>query len=311
MRSYKGNNQLASDTKSFEIQGGIFPTTLLSYMDSIYESHSYVYCATMLSSVNQGAIPDCSRDAFSKYEIESRNIDSICINGRWTMYTGRSDISAIQKQFDKVGGIDFVFSPVIVLGKFFAKDIIVGGTFLTALKFKSFLCVAVFNQTQLLYSSFMQIKTAGSEKVASADTTESTFEDFFDDDSVHSLGGDGMMELDDLSVNLDDETSSTSALSTNIEDEAFREKNLGSIMSLESTGSDLRLADFIKDSLSEFYKNPLYQASFIDKILIADPICETTDSKDILENELMMSVEIEKIPVSMLLCQMAIDEASS
>jgi|GEM_PF-1412050 len=305
---YKNKNRLSSETKKFQLQDGVSPTSLLSYMEQIYEENPYVYASTMLTSINQGAIPECSKDAFGKFQVDSRNIKSICIDGRWTVYTGKTDVESIDKKYEKLGGIDFVFSPMLILQRFFAKDILEGGTVMTALKSKSIICVAIFNGNRLLYASLMSVKTPESEKAAiKVDSSESAFEDFFDDDEVHELGEDGMVDLDDLSINLDDD-SHMPVLSDNIEDEALKEATPTSRISLEEAGNDLKLADFIKESIGEFYKNQAYESSFIDKIFIADPNSQDSDTKMILENELMMSVEVRNIEISSMLCSMTTDE---
>ena len=69
------------------------------------------------------------------------------------------------------------------------------------------------------------------------------------------------------------------------------------------------MADFIKDSFNEFYKNPVYESAFIDKVYIADPYENSNDTKLILENELLLSVQIIEINIGEILCNFAIEEA--
>ena len=306
---FKNKTKLFSETKNFQIQNSVYPTILLNYLEQIYANNQYVYVGTMLTSINQGALPECAKDGFAKYQVESRNTKTICINGKWLIYSGKNDIDAAEKLYDKLGGLDYIFSPVSILNRFFSKDI-ADEAIMCALKLKSFLCVAVFDKNRLLYSSLMQINTGHSDtKTTSADTSESTFEDFFDDDEVHELDGDGMVDLDELSVSLDDDTMQSPALSSNIEDEAFKNGGADNLINLESAGNDLRLADFIKESIGEFYKNPAYESSFIEKIYIADPTTSESDTKIILENELMMGVDVRLIPLSQLLCDMSMEES--
>ena len=307
---FKNKTKLLSETKNFHIQNNIYPTTLTALIDHIYEHNHYVYVATMLTSVNQGALPECAKDSFAKYQVETRHTKTICINGKWLVFSGKNDLDALEKTYEKLGGVDYVFSPVTLLNKIFSKDI-ESEIIMCALKMRSFLCVAVFDKRGLLYSSLMQINSGHMDvKTTNTDSGESTFEDFFDDDEVHELDDEGMVDLEELSVSLDDDTMQTPALSSNIEDEAFKSNNSTNMVNLESAGSDLRLADFIKESIGEYYKNPAYESSFIDKILVADPAAQESDTKLILENELMMSVEVKMISLSQLLCDMAIEESA-
>jgi hypothetical protein len=58
----------------------------------------------------------------------------------------------------------------------------------------------------------------------------------------------------------------------------------------------------------QFYKNPMYQSSFIEKISIADPYFESPDIKNLLENEIMLPVTHKKIELCEITSALAIEE---
>ena len=305
-KTYKGSKELTSVSKSFQLQNNAFPTTLTASIEQTYKDNPYVYTSTLLTTINQGAISECSKEAYTKFQVETRNVQSLCINGKWAVYTSKTDIDSIENKYDKLGGIDFVFSPIVILERFFAKELSQNSVIMTALKLKSIVCVAVFDNKKLLYSSFMSIKSP--EHAGPAEETKAGgIEDFFDEDGVHELNDNSMVDLDDLSIELDEEA--MQPLSDNIEDEGMKNQKPSLPVSLEDAGNNLKLADFIKDSFNEFYKNPVYESAFIDKVYIADPYENSNDTKLILENELLLSVQIIEINIGEILCNFAIEEA--
>lgn len=309
LKIYKGDKIISSDSKKYQLQSGIFPTTLLTFIEQVYTKNQFVYSATILTTINQGGISDCSKDAFAKFQIESRNVQTICMDEKWAVYTSKIDIDNIEKKYEKLGGLDYIFSPLILLERLFFEEIAKSGVLMVVLRLRSVVCIAVYSGTKLLYSSFMSIKIPEKIKPTSADTTESTFEDFFEEGEVHEMSDDNMVDLDDLSVELEEE--SMQPLSDSIEDQAMRGASAVSLpVSLEDAGNNLRLADFVKESFNEFYKNPVFESAFIEKISIADPYGDNGDLKLILESELLLSVEIKQFDLADLLCDFAFDEAS-
>jgi hypothetical protein len=309
LKSFKGKSSIENESKSFQLQSGMtFPVALTSYLSDIYSDNQYVFSCIMLTSINQGGIPECSKENYKKFQIDSKNIQSVCIDGQWTAFGGNFDISECEKEYEKLGGVDFVFSPLIVLKEVFANEIASQTPIMLLLKMRSFACMAIFAQNKLLYSSLMKFQAPEKSKSGGAtDTTDSTFGDFFDDEAVQDLGDDNMVDLDELSVDLGDEMESA-PVSDNIEDALVEESTVKSI-NIENAGNDLKLADFIKGAILDFYKNPLYESSFIDKLLIADGYEQNDDTKIIMENEIMIPVEIKKIDLPLALVDMAISES--
>jgi len=311
LKVYKGKEVLLSEKKTFQLQmGSALPIALTSYMEDIYSENQYIFSAIMLTSINQGGMPECSKENYKKFEIDTKNIQSVCIDGRWTAFGGNFDISESEKEYEKLGGVDFVFSPLIILKEVYSEELASETPVMTLLKMHSFACIAIFSQNKLLYSSFMKFKTDEKQKSGSeADNSDTAFGDFFDDEEVQELGDDNMVDLDELSVDLGDELDSA-PVSDNIEDAVVEEQKEKPIISIENAGNDLKLADFIKGAVLDFYKNPLYESSFIDKLLIADAYEQNDDTKIIMENEIMIPVEIKKIDLPLILTDMAVGETA-
>jgi hypothetical protein len=309
LKSFKGKTALENEHKNFQLLGGgVFPVGLTSYMKDIYADNQYVFSCIMLTSINQGGMPDCSKENYKKFQVDTKNIQSVCVDGRWTAFGGNFDISECEKEYEALGGVDFVFSPLVVLQEVYKDEITSETPVMTLLKMHSFACMAIFAQNKLLYCSIMKFQMPDKPKSSGElDTSDSTFGDFFDDESVQELGDDNMVDLDELSVDLGDEIESIPA-SNNIEDALTQEATLKPI-NIENAGNDLKLADFIKGAVLDFYKNPLYESSFIDKLLISDGYEQNEDTKIIMENEIMIPVEIKKIDLSLVLVDMAISES--
>jgi len=77
---------------------------------------------------------------------------------------------------------------------------------------------------------------------------------------------------------------------------------------LELFGRDALIYKYLKSSLKEFYTNLLYSSSFIDKIIICDGYEISAELIDTIESELFMDIEINKINISEIVCNMAKEE---
>ena len=61
-------------------------------------------------------------------------------------------------------------------------------------------------------------------------------------------------------------------------------------------------------SLADFYKNEMYESTFIEKIAIADLYFDSPELKNLLEKKLMMNVTHKKIELSKITATLAAEE---
>jgi len=291
----KNKKELSSENKRFSMDTKESAKLLYEFIANQYEKYKIVYTASIINSINQGGVPGCDKKNFQKYEIDTTNATVVCIDKTWSIFASNYDIESTIKDYEDFGGLDCLFSSIVVLKRFFTNDL--GSTpTLCILKQKTSATIAILTNNTMLFASYVILKTESTEE----EPTKKDDKIFGDEES---LDEERLVDLDDIALELKD----SSGFDFESMDSSSSEDTDANI-SIESLGSDLRILEFVKTSLTQFYKNDMYESSFIEKIMIADPYFEAPDIKNLLENELMMSVEHKKIELSEITAALAVEE---
>lgn len=294
----KKKKELSSESKRFSIDTRESTKLLYEFISHQYEKYKIVYTASIINSINQGGVPGCDKRNFQKYEIDTTNATVVCIDKAWSIFASNYDIENTKKDYEDLGGLDCLFSSLVILKRFFENDLSSAPT-LCILKQKTSATIAVLTNNNLLFSSYVILKAEADNKEESEKKQD---EKIFGDEE--GLDEERLVDLDDIALELKDDSELDFA-SMGSESESME---ADATMSIESLGSDLRILEFVKTSLTQFYKNDMYEPTFIEKIAIADPYFEAPDIKNLLENELMMTVEHKKIDLCEIAAALAVEE---
>ncbi len=296
---YKSKKFIRQEERNFKSSGKFLNEDAERYINSYQRNYKFVYISTVSNSINQGALPTCKRGDFLKYYVQSNEVSSICIDNKWSPFLSNDDIIFMKSRIFANVGLDFIFSPFIILSKFFEKEL-TKDVRLYILNEKNALSLMIFKSTQLLFAGYLKInsnldeikiggKKSGSDTDAIAKDLENlvSLDDIEQSDDIGDLdGGEQINEfLDESSVPTPMPTSGVSE------------------SSIESFGRGVEIYNFIKHSLEEFYKNSLYDSDFIQKILIADSTGLAKDIVKYIESEIMVTTEIKSIDIANWLCE--------
>jgi hypothetical protein len=294
VRILKNKKELHKDSKRFNTDTRESTRLLYEFIGGVLSKYNIFYTATIINSINQGGVPGCDKKSFQKYEIDTTNATVICIDKKWSIFASNYDLEANRKEYEDIGGLDFVFSSLVILQRSLETDI-GDSVSLCVLKQKTSATIAIFEKGNLLFSNYVILKVEQQDD----DDGKKKEEDIFSGESM-DFDNEKLVDLDDIALELKEESyGSISEESGGVESEA----------SIESLGSDLKIVEFVKSSIAQFYKHPIYESSnFIEKIIIADPYFETKDIKNLLENELMLPVVHKKIELCDVVSSLAIEE---
>ena len=90
------------------------------------------------------------------------------------------------------------------------------------------------------------------------------------------------------------------------EDSSSQEsKDFDTEKSIELFGRNMLMYKYLKSSIEEFYRNPLYESDFIEDIVIYDNYEMSQTVFDILESELLVRIELQKVKTLELMFEMA------
>ncbi len=288
----------------------IFQTTQLNnkiydFISSYTSETPYYYVSVLDSSKEQGAVHSCNTRTMANFF--DLNISKYrCYDDKWAFYTSKSELSRLQKEYKEIG-LDFIFSPFVLLTYFF-KDKIDTHLAMFILIEENYVTLSVFDNSKLLFAKHLDMQN-------NEDSSELMIEDNSDDDLDLDL--DASVDLEDIDVldDLDDldDLGDIEDLDSIEEIEEFAEDEIDEIEA-ESHGEDAEPGEFnedyqrfslIQSAINRYYKDDKYNSQFIEAVYIADGVGVSGDLKRYLEEEMFLSVYVRNIDLCVEVCELA------
>jgi hypothetical protein len=277
---------------------------------SLYTNESpYYYISVLDNSTSQGAIPSCSKNQLGHYH-DMTSSEYRCFKEKWTYFTSQSDLYTLEKHYKRIG-LDFLFSPFVLLANFF-KDKIDNHLAMFVLVEENYLSLAIFDNSELLFAKHLDVRNHKDEDAVLAYEEDSNDLNFDLDDGIDLDEITAMDELDTLDDfgNIEDldslEEIDEFSESKDLEEE-FYQANLNVTEQKTSAGinEDYQRFLLIQSSVKRFYGDDKYDGRFIESVYIADGCGVSADLKGYLEEEMFLSVYVRKIDLAMQVCEMA------
>lgn len=281
---------------------------MLEYI-SIYTAESpFFYVSFLDTAIDQGAIPTCVKNKIPYYADTTASI-SKCYDEKWTYHSSQEEIYSLERRYEKIG-IDFIFSPFVVLANFF-KDKTANSMAMFILVQDGHISLSIFNESELLYAQHLDLENSYKEdEILIYDDTEDidlldegidldevdaieeidSFEDFGDIEDL-----DGIEETEDFLE------------SSDVEEEFHQENEEEELPIHEADGlnEDYQRFLLIQSSLSEYYKDTKYESEFVQNVYVADGVGISQDLKRYLEEEMFLDVYVRHIDLASSVCDLA------
>ena len=287
-------------------------TTLNAKMYSFIKSHieesPFHYISILDTSSSQGATPTCNPKEMPLY-FDSTSSKQLCYADGWSYYSSKADLHLLKKEYSSIG-VDFIFSPFVLLAKFF-KDKIDKHTSMYVLIGDSFLSLAVFDHSELLFAEHLDMKNNKESDELLMDSSsmqnlefelESSvnLDDIDVEDDIGELNDFGDIEdLDNFEdINEFSEIKEDEEKFIEEEDEYPRNET-------EGFNEEYQRFSLIKSSLKHFYKDDKYKSQFVESVYIADGVGVSSDLKRYLEEEIFLSVFVRRIDLCAEVCELA------
>ena len=275
-----------------------------TFIKSYTKESPFYYIAILDMSDTQGAAPICTKNKLEPY-FDVHSSEYKCYDKKWTYYTSKTDLYAIEKAYKKIG-IDYIFSPFTVLANFF-EDKIKTTMAMYILVQDSFISLSVFDNGELLYAEHLDMQTSGesddemlSQEITSGSDDDLNIQssiDLEDVDVIDDMGDledfgdiedlDSLEEIDEFSEHQDIE-------------EEFYEADEPIMQSDETSfNEDYQRYSLIHTSLGHYYSDKKYESQFIESVYIADGVGVSTDLKRYLEEEMFLNVYIRQTNIPM------------
>lgn len=282
---------------------------MLDFILGYTNESPFYYVAILDTSSAQGAIPTCSKNQIGLFHNVTSS-EHRCFKEKWTYFTSQADLYSLERYYKPIG-IDFVFSPFVLLAEFF-KDKIDSHLAMFVLVEENYLSLAIFDNSELLFAKHLDVQKRRDEDAVlvyeeSADELDFDIDEGIDledinvTDDIDSLDDFGDIEdLDTL------EEINEFADSRDLEEEFHQDQiQESSTNASESFSEDFQRFLLIQSSVKNFYVEDKYKSAFIENVYIADGFGITLDLKRYLEEEMFLSVYVRKIDLGMQVCELA------
>ncbi len=279
---------------------------ILEFVLSLEKNYKFVYISYLLDSLGQNCLPTCDESEFSKYHVDKDKILSICVDKKWSVYSLRTDIKWIKDIFEEIG-IDFIFSPFLILYNFIHNEKKKRKSNLFILYSENFIALMIFDDDKVIFSAFFRIPHkefdfTDEEEELKPEVSENSIEGI-DLDNIESEDEEfeGFVDI----TKLDDEND----LEEEILESAKEEVNSSSLEDLELYGKEVLIFKFINSAIKEYYTNDLYDSEFLEEVIIYNDSNISNDIITMIESDLFLDVELHSIDIKEEMINMSIKEA--
>jgi hypothetical protein len=268
----------------------------------------YFYISLLDKSSSQGAIGSCSKKQMAKY-CDLENSKYMCTKNKWAFYTSAYDLQTTANRY-KIIGLDFIFSPFVILSLFF-QDKIDSKLAIYVLIEDGYLSVSVFDHKKLLFAIQLNMANKNSDEpdflMAPDDKefeTDLPLEEVEAEENNTDLF-DNLNNIEDLSsykelTEFDDE-----------KDIAFKDIKEESNENFEGDfNEDYQRYLLIQNAIKLYYKDEKSESNFLEDIYIANNVQISRGLKKHLEEEMCLNVVVRKINLGIELCKLAKAEIS-
>ncbi len=301
----KNENIIKKDEKKFSMdENKQLSSDIIEFISSLQKKYKFVYISYLLDSLSQNCLPTCDDKKLKQYNINQKDIVSVCVKKTWMAYASKTDIKWINQKFKPIG-LDFTFSSFLLLNNFATNAKQRNKNTLHMQYMENSLTILIFDNKNIVFSAFFKIpykefnfeedelKLENDEDITSGieleniESEEEEFEAFVD---ISKLEED----------NFDDDNDILSSAQEDIKS--------SSIEDLELYGREVIIFKYLQSAIEEYYKSDNYSVAFIDDVIIYNDSNISNDIINMIENDLFLNVEIHKIDVREEIINMSIEE---
>jgi hypothetical protein len=245
------------------------------WLEEIRRTYPKTYVSAMLDTINQRALPACSKTSFEHFGVDTSLVRSVCIDESWLVYTSLAEIKRFEQKFKGVD-FDLLYSPFVLLYRR-CRPLLEARPGLFALHRNGTLFLAVFSKERMWYAQILP--------VANGDVKEEMMDEEYDgfEEPVFDLEeiGEDVEPVGDIDMPGDFK-------------EEFEPKEHGveDVSALELLEYNFNLFEEIKDAIARFYHDDRYPKEFIEKVTIFDMNDLSSDLVRYIEDELFMEASL-------------------
>lgn len=256
----------------------------IEYIKRQEKNATYMYIGLFFDALAQGGLPCVKKKDFYLHNINLSKVKIIYMPEKWSIYANLVEMKMAKSSLGNIG-IDLLYSPFSLLYSELKKRTFPKKTTMYIYNHVASICVCVFKGYQMKFGAFFKIDDYSDNTISQMSMQE-------DENIIGDLG----------ESEQNDEFQTLKPLES-IDDLDFKDiDEINNDVSVEHSvsifGRDMKIYKYIASAIDEFYKNKIYDSSFIEKIIFFDNANISKTFLSYLENEIF--VEIECYPVNTL-----------
>lgn len=291
-------------SKDFKIVDKELPIEAAKMVKNYKRKYPFTYLSAMSKTYNQGLANCHKRGDLIKFGINAKTSQIVEMPNHWLFYIQNLAVDENRVKFIRALGLDFLFSPFALIYENI-KTRLGLDIKLYVLQERASVSLFIADKKGVYFGGFFMI---GGELEQSEDDSASMKE-------VHSLKELSELEsligsIDELNEigeleDLDEELIRKEFMPEEIDSQKAQEAELARLESLKDLARAQNVAEILKNSINEFYGNPIYNAQFIKSIVILDSYGIAEQAIEHIKNALMLDVEVRPISIPQALIDLA------
>lgn len=285
----KHDKQVESLTKEFKTTENQIPMEAVKLIRRYKREYPFTYVSAMIKTLSQGVVlQKDSKDFFSgnlkASECQISSSETIRV------FAKRSMIKDYLRRFNVISGVDFVFSPFLIIDQN-AHDLPTLGNNVYVLLQRSNIALMVVYRGVATFSGFFIAE--GEVPMLNKEEQRSDIE---------------LKNFDELSLDDDFDEFAKIALDPSIE-HLQTDMFIPNLDETKIVYDDMPKAKIISkilvDAIKEYYQNPLYKGEFIDKVILLDACKISDQAYEFIAKELMLETVKRDVNLPDVLIQFA------
>ncbi len=291
-------------SKEYKIVDKELPIEAAKLIKNYKRKYPFTYLSAMSKTYNQGLANCAKKSDLIKFGVNIKTSRIVEMPNQWFFYIQQLAVDENRVKYIRALGLDYLFSPfMLVYEHIKAKP---------SLKLKLYVLqemasVTLFaaDKKGVYFGGFFMM---GGELEQSEDESISTIEmqSVEEMSSLDSILGsldelNEIGELEDLDAELIRKEFAPQEMDTQ-----EQQAGISSLEGLRDLARASNAAEILKNSINEFYSNPIYEnTQFIESIVILDTYGITEQAVDHLRNALMLDIEVRALNIPEVLISLA------
>ncbi len=300
----KNNKVKNTINKEFKIVDKELPIEAAKLIKSYKRKYPFTYLSAMSKTYNQGLANFSKKGDLIKFGVNSKTSRIVEMPNQWLFYIQNLAVDENRVKFIRALGLDLLFSPFMLVYEHI-KNQLGNKIKLYVLQERASMTLFVADKKGVYFGGFFMI---GGELEQSDDDNSSmtevhSFKELSELDSI--LGSlDELNEIGELE-DLDEELIRKEFAPDEVDSQKQQEAEMSRLEALRDLARASNAAEILKNSISEFYSNPIYNAQFIETIVILDTYGITKQALDHIRQSLMIDVKVLPLNIPEALIRLA------